>query len=110
MNAIYIEKHGGADVLQYGDFAKPTAAAGQVLVKVGYSGVNFIDIYQREGLYKIPLPCVLGVEGAGMVEACGEGVTDFKPGDPVTWVMARGSYAEYATVPAASWNWPWHWR
>lgn len=102
MNAIYIEKHGGADVLQYGDFAKPTATAGQVLVKVAWSGVNFIDTYHREGLYKIALPCVLGVEGAGTIEALGDGVTGFKTGEVVAWVMMRGSYAEYAAVPAAS--------
>lgn len=102
MKAIYIEQHGGSEVLKYGDFAKPAPAPGQVLVKVAVSGVNFIDIYQRNGLYKMPLPAVLGVEGAGVVEALGEGVTGFKPGDSVAWTMARGSYAEYAAVPAVS--------
>ncbi len=102
MKAIYIEQHGGPEVLKFGDFAKPAPAPGQVLVKVAVSGVNFIDIYQRNGLYKMPLPAVLGVEGAGVVEALGEGVTGFKPGDSVAWTMARGSYAEYAAVPAVS--------
>jgi len=71
-------------------------------VKVAVSGVNFIDIYHRMGLYKLPLPAVLGTEGAGTVEAVGDGVTGFKPGDSVAWTMARGSYAEFCAVPAAS--------
>ena len=102
MKAVYIEQHGGAEVLKYGDFPKPTAAAGQALVKVAVSGVNFIDIYHRMGLYKLPFPAVLGTEGAGTVEAVGEGVTGFKPGDPVAWTMARGSYAEYQAVPVTA--------
>jgi len=102
MKAVYIEQHGGAEALKYGEFAKPAAAAGQVLVKVAMSGVNFIDIYHRMGLYKLPLPAVLGTEGAGTVEAIGEGVMGFKPGDAVAWTMARGSYAEYAAVPASA--------
>ena len=100
MRAVFIEQHGGAEVLKHGEFAKPEAAAGQALVKVLTSGVNFIDTYQRAGLYKIPLPAVLGVEGAGTIEAVGSGVTAFKPGDVVAWSMARGSYAEYQAVPA----------
>jgi NADPH2:quinone reductase len=99
MKAVFIEQTGGAEVLRYGDFPKPEAGAGQVLVKIAASGVNFIDIYHRAGLYKIPLPAVLGSEGAGTVEAVGQGVTGFKAGDRVAWAMARGSYAEYAAVP-----------
>ncbi len=102
MKAVFIEQHGGPEVLKYADFADSKPAAGQVLVKVVTSGVNFIDIYHRIGLYKLPLPTVLGTEGAGTVESVGEGVTGFKPGDRVAWTMARGSYAEYAAVPAAS--------
>jgi NADPH2:quinone reductase len=102
MKAVYIEQHGGPEVLQHGDFAKPSPAPGQVLVKVAVSGVNFIDIYHRNGLYKMPLPAVLGTEGAGTVDALGEGVTGFKPGDSVAWTMARGSYAEYSAVPATA--------
>lgn len=100
MKAVFINQHGGAEVLQHGDFNKPAAAAGQVLVKLAASGVNFIDTYHRGGLYKIPLPAVLGSEGAGVVEALGEGVTGFRVGDHVAYAMARGSYAEYAAVPA----------
>jgi NADPH:quinone reductase len=102
MRAVYIEQHGGPEALKYGDFPKPTAAAGQALVKVAVSGVNFIDIYHRMGLYKLPLPAVLGTEGAGTIEAVGDGVTGFKPGDPVAWTMARGSYAEYQAVPVTA--------
>ena len=105
MKAVYIEQHGGPEVLQHGDFAKPSPAPGQVLVKVAVSGVNFIDIYHRNGLYKMPLPAVLGTEGAGTVDALGEGVTGFKPGDSVAWTMARGSYAEYSAVPATPVQW-----
>jgi len=101
MKAVYIDQTGGAEVLRYGDFPKPEPAAGQVLVKIAASGVNFIDTYHRSGLYKIPLPAVLGSEGAGVVAAAGAGVTGFKPGDRVAWAMARGSYAEYAAVPQA---------
>src|SRR6202521_5224374 len=101
MKAVFIEQPGDASALRYADFAKPESAPGQVLVKLAAAGVNFIDTYHRSGLYKIPLPAVLGMEGAGTVEAVGEGVTGFKPGDRVAWAMARGSYAEYAAVPQA---------
>jgi NADPH2:quinone reductase len=100
MRAVFIEQPGGREALRYGDFPRPEPAAGQVLVKIAAAGVNFIDTYQRSGLYKIPLPAVLGMEGAGHVEALGEGVTGFRMGDPVAWAMSRGSYAEYAAVPA----------
>jgi len=100
MKAVFIEQHGDAGALRYADFAKPEPAPGQVLVKVAAAGVNFIDTYQRSGLYKIPLPAVLGMEGAGTVEIVGPNVGGLKPGDPVAWAMSRGSYAEYAAVPA----------
>ncbi len=100
MKAVYIESTGGPEVMKYGDQPTPTAAAGQALVKVAASGVNFIDTYHRTGLYKLPLPAILGSEGAGTVESVGDGVTSVKPGDRVTWAMTRGSYAEYAAVPA----------
>ncbi len=100
MKAVFIEQPGDAGALRYADFAKPEPAAGQVLVKISASGVNFIDTYHRSGLYKVPLPAVLGMEGAGTVEALGEGVNGWKVGDPVAWAMSRGSYAEYAAVPA----------
>jgi NADPH2:quinone reductase len=99
MKAVYIEQLGGADVLRYGDFPTPDPGPGQALVKVAASGVNYIDCYHRIGVYKVPLPMVLGSEGAGTVEKVAAGVTNFKPGDRVAWAMARGSYAEYAAVP-----------
>ena len=100
MKAVFIEQPGDARALLYGDFPKPEPAPGQVLVKIATAGVNFIDTYHCSGLYKLPLPAVLGMEGAGTVEALGEGVGGFKVGDPVAWAMSRGSYAEYAAVPA----------
>jgi len=101
MKAVYIEQTGGIEMLQYGERPKPAPGAGEVLVKVAYSGVNFVDTYHRIGLYKVPLPAILGSEGAGTVEQVGEGVTAFKPGDRVAYAMARGSYAEFQAVPAA---------
>jgi NADPH:quinone reductase len=100
MRAVYIEQTGGVEALKYGDRPKPEPGAGEVLVKVAISGVNFIDAYHRIGIYKLPMPAILGSEAAGTVEQVGEGVTAFKPGDRVAYAMARGSYAEYQSVPA----------
>jgi NADPH2:quinone reductase len=100
MKAVFIEQPGDARALHYGDFSTPEPAPGQVLVKIAAAGVNFIDTYHRSGLYKLPLPAVLGMEGAGTVEGVGQGVTGWRAGDPVAWAMSRGSYAEYAAVPA----------
>jgi len=100
MKAVYINENGEREKLIYGDFAPPEPAPGQVVVKLSATGVNFIDVYQRKGLYKIPLPAVMGNEGAGTVETVGEGVSGFQKGDPVAYAMSRGSYAEYASVPA----------
>jgi NADPH:quinone reductase len=101
MKAVFIEQPGGIDALRYGDFPTPKPALGEVLVKIAYSGVNFIDTYHRSGLYKLPLPAVIGSEASGRVEQLGEGVTQFKPGDRVAYTLARGSYAEYHAVQAA---------
>jgi NADPH2:quinone reductase len=100
MKAVYIEKTGGVEALTHGDLPKPKPAAGEVLVKVAVSGVNFIDTYHRSGLYKLPMPAIIGSEASGTVEQLGEGVTGFKPGDHVAYAMARGSYAEYQSIPA----------
>jgi NADPH2:quinone reductase len=101
MKAVFVEQTGGPENLKYADIPKPAPAAGQALVKIAASGVNFIDTYFRSGLYPAPPPIVLGSEGAGVVEAVGPDVTSVRAGDRVAYAMARGSYAEYAVVPAA---------
>jgi len=98
MKSVYIEKTGGPDVLQFGDRPLPEPQKEEVLVKVAVSGVNFTDLNQRSGINKIPVPAVLGSEGAGTVERSES--SSYKPGDRVAWCMVRGSYAEYAAVPA----------
>jgi NADPH2:quinone reductase len=100
MKAAYIEQTGGPDVLRVGDRPLPELAKGEALVKLAASGVNFTDLNARSGINKVPLPAILGSEGAGTVERVGEGVTAFQPGDRVAYCMVRGSYAEYAAVPA----------
>src|SRR6202162_4511771 len=100
MKAVFVEQTGGPENLKYADIPKPSPAAGQALVKIAASGVNFIDVYFRTGLYPAPAPIVLGHESAGTVEAVGPDVTNIRPGDRVAYAMARGSYAEYAVVPA----------
>ena len=100
MKAVFVEQPGGVENLNYGDIPKPAPGPGQALVKIAAAGVNFIDIYFRIGLYPAPPPVVLGNEGAGTVEAVAPDVTTVKPGDRVTYAMSRGSYAEYAVVPA----------
>ena len=100
MHAIRIEKTGGPEVLAYQETAQPTPKSGELLVKVGAAGVNFIDCYYRSGLYKADLPMTIGLEGAGTITALGEGVREFKVGERVAWASAMGSYADYAIVPA----------
>jgi NADPH2:quinone reductase len=100
MKAVFVEQPGGPENLKYADLPKPEPGPGQALVKLAATGVNYIDVYFRVGLYPAPPPVVLGNEGAGTVEAVGPDVTNVKPGDRVAYAMARGSYAEYAVVPA----------
>src|SRR5271166_4193470 len=100
MKAVYVEKPGGPENLIDGDLPVPQPGPGQALVKIAAAGVNFIDIYFRNGLYKADPPILLGNEGAGTVEAVGPDVTEVKPGDRVAYAMQRGSYAEHAVVPA----------
>jgi NADPH2:quinone reductase len=101
MKAIQVTVPGGPESLQLVDVPVPKPGPGQALVRLAASGVNFIDIYFRTGFYKADLPIAIGSEGAGTVEAVGEGMTEVAPGDRVAYAMARGSYAEYAVVPAA---------
>jgi NADPH2:quinone reductase len=100
MKAIVVHSFGGPEQLRYEDVPTPGPGAGEALVKVAASGVNFIDVYHRTGLYKMPLPSNIGSEGAGIVEAVGPEVSEVAPGDRVAWAMHRGSYAEYALVPS----------
>jgi len=100
MKTVYVEKFGGPENLVYGDLPKPAPGPGQALVKIAATGVNFIDVYFRIGLYPAAPPVVLGNEGAGTVEAVGPDVTNVRVSDRVAYAMARGSYAEYAVVPA----------
>jgi len=100
MKAVFVEQTGGPENLKYGELPTPQPGPGQALVKIAASGVNFIDIYFRTGLYKADPPILLGNEGAGTVEAVGADVTEVKPGDRVAYAMQRGSYAEYAVVLA----------
>ncbi|HQP20974.1 MAG TPA: quinone oxidoreductase, partial [Phenylobacterium sp.] len=101
MRAIRFDKTGGPEVLTLADVAKPEPKAGEILVKHQAIGINFIDTYHRSGLYPVRLPSGLGMEAAGVVEAVGEGVTRFAPGDLVAYASGPiGAYAEYAATPA----------
>jgi NADPH2:quinone reductase len=101
MQAVRIHQTGGPEVLRAETVPVPRPAPGQVLVRLEASGVNFIDVYKRTGLYPVPLPATLGEEGAGTVTALGEGVSGLREGDRVAWAGVIGAYAEYAAVPAA---------
>jgi NADPH2:quinone reductase len=98
--AIRFHEFGGSDVLRWEgvDVAEP--GPGEALIRHEAVGVNFVDIYQRNGLYKLPLPAIAGNEGAGVVEAVGEGVTLVKPGDRVAYAGSAGSYCEARTIAA----------
>lgn len=101
MKAILVPQYGGPEQLKLQDLPKPAPGPHQVLIKIAASGVNFIDVYYRTGLYKADLPVSVGMEASGTVEAIGEGVTGFSIGDRVAHAMTRGSYADYQVVPAA---------
>ena len=100
MRAIVVNELGGPEVMVAADRPDPGAGPGQVVVEVAAAGVNFIDIYRRSGVYRVPLPHVPGMEGAGVVTAVGEGVTGFAAGDHVAWADGPNSYAERVAVPA----------
>jgi NADPH:quinone reductase len=92
--AIVVHENGGPEVLRVEDQDCGAPGPGQVRVRVAAAGVNYVDVYFRTGLYPRPLPFVSGLEGAGTVEAVGDGVTALAPGDRVAWAAAPGSYAE----------------
>ncbi len=100
MKAIQVKQPGGPEALELVDLPVPQAKANEAVVKLSASGVNFIDVYFREGRYKAPLPFILGQEGAGTVSAVGADVKSVKTGDRVAWFGLLGSYAEYAAAPA----------
>ncbi|MDD9940831.1 MAG: quinone oxidoreductase [Myxococcales bacterium] len=98
--AIFVTRHGGPEVLEMGPHDPGQPGPGQARVRVAAAGVNFIDTYFRTGAYPVPVPFIDGVEGAGVVQAVGEGVDGLSPGDRVAWASARGSYATELLAPA----------
>ncbi len=100
MKAIQIKRVGGPEVMEVAELPVPQPKANEVVVKIAAAGINFIDVYNREGRYKAPLPLVLGQEAAGTVSAVGSDLRDVAVGDRVAYTMTLGSYAEYAVVPA----------
>ena len=101
MKAVQITEFGGPEVMKYVDVAAPVPDDGEAVVEIQAAGVNFTDVYSRQGINPgPPLPRIIGVEGAGVVKAIGTGVTEVKVGDEVTYCTAPGAYAELAVVPA----------
>src|SRR4051812_30777795 len=101
MRAIQVSQPGGPEALTVVDVAVPTPKPNEALVEIKASGVNFIDVYFREGRYPAPLPFINGQEAAGIVKEVGPDVSGIKPGDRVAYTSSLGSYAELAAVPAA---------
>jgi NADPH:quinone reductase len=101
VKAVRIHQHGGPEALQYDEVDPLQPSAGEAVVKIAAAGVNFIDIQQRNGKYKVPqLPFTIGSEAAGTISAVGSGVSDLRVGDRVAYTMVAGTYAEYARAPA----------
>jgi len=103
VRVIMVTRHGGPEVLELQDVPAPELGPGKLLVDVEAAGVNYRDVYEREGAgaYAGDTPLIAGVEGAGVVSATGEGVEEFSRGDRVAWVAAPGSYAEQVLVETA---------
>ena len=102
IRALVATRNGGGDVLAVEHRLEPSPGPGEVAVEMAAVGVNFIDVYQREGVYPTEAPFVIGNEGAGVVRSVGEGVTGLAPGDRVAWPFMLGSAAEIAVAPAES--------
>ncbi len=100
--AIVVKETGGPEVLRLEERDPGVPAEGQVRVRVAAAGLNFIDVYFRRGLYPRPLPFVSGLEGAGVVEQVGPGVSELAVGDRVAWARAAGSYAQALVAPVGS--------
>src|ERR1035437_3289315 len=101
MRAIQMTQTGGPEVMALRDLPTPAPGPGQALVRIEACGVNFIDIYQREGRYPVQMPFIPGQEAAGTVVSSGPDVTAFRPGDRVAWCQRLGAYAQFAVVPAS---------
>jgi NADPH:quinone reductase len=101
MKAVRVHAPGGPEALKFEDVSEPTPKAGEAIVKIDAAGLNYIDVYQRSGLYKLDMPLTLGLEAGGTVTAVGQGVTEVKVGDKVAYTGVPGAYAQYAAVPAA---------
>jgi NADPH:quinone reductase len=100
MKAIQVKRTGGAEVMEYVDLPVPTPKANEAVIEIKAAGVNFVDVYYREGRYPAQLPLILGQEGAGVVSAVGAEVKNIKVGDRVASAGIQGSYAEFASAPA----------
>ena len=102
MKVIQVREPGGPETMEVAEAPVPVPGPGQALIRIAASGVNFIDVYFRTGLYKAEFPITLGSEAAGTVQSVGPNVTQVSAGDRVAYAMVRGSYAEYAAVPESS--------
>ena len=102
MLAIQVDQPGGPEVLKVADLPVPVCGPDQLIVELAFSGVNFIDIYQRQGIYPMPSPYVPGLEGSGVVTEVGSAVQGFSVGDKVAWPSSLGSYSQIHAVNAAS--------
>ena len=101
MKAIRVHAPGAAEAMKLEDVPEPQPKAGEAVVRVDAAGLNYIDVYQRSGLYKLDMPLTLGLEAGGTVTAVGAGVTEVKVGDTVAYTGVPGAYAQSAAVPAA---------
>lgn len=101
MKAMRVHSPGGSEVMQFEEIDTPQPGDGELLIKMEAAGVNYLDTYQRSGMYPMPSPFTLGNEGAGTVEAVGSGVSGFSAGDKIGYTGVVGAYAEYAVIPAA---------
>jgi NADPH2:quinone reductase len=99
--AIVVHELGGPAKLSWEEVPETKAGLGEVVIRQTAIGLNFVDVYNRTGLYKVPVPFVVGQEGAGVVQAVGPGVTEVAVGDRVAYASVHGAYAEVRTVPAA---------
>ncbi len=101
MQVVRVHEYGGPEALRLDEVPTPEPGPGQARVRVAVAGVNFIDIYHRSGQYQVPLPFAIGREGAGTVEAVGEGVAEVRVGQPVAWAGVGGSYATHVVAPVS---------